>query len=66
MVIKVGERTDVYRSWDWQRSPMDKLYMVQWFSAYVDHMVNIGQTDPDFIFGLRITFLIKTLVKFLI
>jgi hypothetical protein len=55
--IKVGDRTDVYRSWDWQRSPDGQIvYGSNGFPAYVDHVVNIGHTDPDFIFGFNNSF----------
>jgi len=55
--IKVGERIDVMRNWDWQRSPDGQIvYGSNGFPAYVDHIVNIGHTDPDFIFGLHNSF----------
>lgn len=55
--IKVGERKDVYRNWDWQRSPDGQIvYGSNGFPAYVDHIVNIGKTDPDFIFGINNSF----------
>jgi len=51
--IKVGERTDVFRDWDWQRSPDGQIvYGSNGFPQYIDHQVNIGHTDPDFIFGI--------------
>jgi TonB-linked SusC/RagA family outer membrane protein len=51
--IKVGERTDVFRGWDWERSPDGQIvYGSNGFPQYIDHEVNIGHTDPDFIFGL--------------
>jgi TonB-linked SusC/RagA family outer membrane protein len=55
--IKVGERIDVMRDWDWQRSPDGQIvYGSNGFPAYIDHIVNIGLTDPDFIFGLNNSF----------
>jgi hypothetical protein len=55
--VKVGDRIDVYRNWDWQRSPDGQIvYGSNGFPAYVDHVVNIGLTDPDFIFGLNNSF----------
>lgn len=51
--IKVGERTDVLRDWDWQRSPDGQIvYGSNGFPQYIDHQINIGHTDPDFIFGI--------------
>jgi hypothetical protein len=51
--IKVGERTDVFRGWDWERSPDGQIvYGSNGFPQYINHEVNIGHTDPDFIFGL--------------
>jgi hypothetical protein len=51
--ITVGERTDVFRSWDWERSPDGQIvYTSNGFPSYINHEVNIGLTDPDFIFGI--------------
>lgn len=51
--IKVGERTDVFRDWDWERTPDGKVvYDNEGFPQYIDHVVNIGHTDADFIFGI--------------
>jgi len=51
--IKVGERTDVFRSWDWERSPDGQIvYGSNGFPQYIGHEVNMGHTDPDFIFGI--------------
>jgi hypothetical protein len=51
--VKVGERTDVYRSWDWERSPDGKIvYGSNGLPIYIDDVVNIGHTDPDYIFGI--------------
>jgi TonB-linked SusC/RagA family outer membrane protein len=51
--IKVGERTDVLRAWDWERSPDGQIvYGSNGFPQYIDHEVNIGHTDPDFVFGI--------------
>jgi TonB-linked SusC/RagA family outer membrane protein len=52
--IKVGERTDVFRGWDWERSPDGQIvYNSNGFPKYIDHEVNMGNTDPDFIFGVN-------------
>ena len=51
--IKVGERTDVFRDWTWQRSPDGQIvYGSNGFPQYIDHIVNIGHTNPDYIFGI--------------
>lgn len=51
--VKVGERTDIYRNWDWERSPEGEIvYGSNGFPQYIDHPVNIGKTDPDFVFGI--------------
>lgn len=58
--IKVGERTDVFRSWDWERSPDGQIvYFSNGFPKYIDHVVNMGHTDPDFIFGINNSFSYK-------
>jgi len=52
--IKVGERTDVFRDWDWERSPDGQIvYGSNGFPQFIDHVVNIGHTDPDYIFGIN-------------
>ena len=51
--VKVGERTDVYRDWDWERSPDGQIvYGSNGFPQYIDHVVNLGHTDPDCEFGI--------------
>jgi outer membrane receptor protein involved in Fe transport len=51
--IKVGERTDMFRGWDWERSTDGQIvYGSNGFPQYIDHEVNMGHTDPDFIFGI--------------
>ena len=51
--VKVGERTDIFRDWDWERSPEGAIvYGSNGYPQYIDHQVNIGRTDPDFIFGI--------------
>lgn len=51
--IKLGERRDVFRSWDWERSPDGQIvYGSNGFPQYIDHVINMGNTDPDFIFGI--------------
>jgi TonB-linked SusC/RagA family outer membrane protein len=51
--IKVGERTDVFRGWDWERTPDGQIvYGSNGFPQYIDHVINLGHTDPNFIFGI--------------
>lgn len=50
--IKVGERTDVYRSWGWERSPDGKIvYGSNGFPQYIDHVINLGTYNPDWEIG---------------
>ncbi|MBL7740928.1 MAG: SusC/RagA family TonB-linked outer membrane protein [Chitinophagaceae bacterium] len=51
--IKKGERVDIYRGWDWERSPEGQIvYNSNGTPKYINQLVNIGHTDPDFIAGL--------------
>jgi outer membrane receptor protein involved in Fe transport len=60
--IKVGERPDVFRSWDWERSPDGQIvYGSNGFPQFIDHVVNIGHEDPDYIFGITNNVLIRIL-----
>jgi len=50
--VKVGERTDVYRTWAWERSPDGQIvYGSNGFPQYIDHVVNLGHYNPDWEFG---------------
>lgn len=49
--VKVGERTDVYRGWAWQRSPDGKIVTVGGRPQYIDHPINLGYLDPDWVWG---------------
>ncbi len=52
--VKVGERTDVYRTRFWDRSPDGQIiYGSNGFPTKTDHAVNIGRTDPNYIFGIN-------------
>lgn len=52
--VKVGERIDVFRDWTWQRSPDGQIvHETNGFPNYIDHVVNLGHTDPDYIFGIN-------------
>jgi TonB-linked SusC/RagA family outer membrane protein len=60
--IKVGERTDVFRGWDWEKTPDGQIvYNSNGFPKYIDHEVNIGHNDPDYIFGITNNFTYKNL-----
>lgn len=50
--VKVGQRTDVYRTWAWERSPDGQIvYGSNGFPKYIDHVVNLGYYNPDWEFG---------------
>lgn len=50
--VKVGERTDVYRTWAWERSPDGEIvYGSNGFPQYINKVVNLGHTNPDWEFG---------------
>lgn len=58
--IKVGERTDVYRGWTWERSPDGQIvYGSNGFPQYIDHVVNLGTYNPDWEFGFINSFTYK-------
>ena len=50
--VKIGERTDVYRGWAWQRSPDGKIVTVGGRPQYIDHPINLGYLDPDWFWGI--------------
>lgn len=54
--VKVGERTDVYRGYVWQRSPDGQLVHEGGIPQYVNQVVNMGYTDPDWEFGVTNSF----------
>jgi TonB-linked SusC/RagA family outer membrane protein len=50
--VKIGERTDNYRTWGWERSPDGQIvYDGNGIPKYIDHIVNLGTYDPDWEFG---------------
>lgn len=50
--IKVGQRTDVYRTWAWERSPDGQIvYGSNGYPQYINHVVNLGYYNPDWEFG---------------
>jgi TonB-linked SusC/RagA family outer membrane protein len=52
--IKVGERTDVFRDWTWERSPDGQIvHASNGMPQYIDHVVNLGHTDPDYIYAVN-------------
>jgi TonB-linked SusC/RagA family outer membrane protein len=50
--VRVGGRADVLRGWGWQRSPEGKIVTIDGRPQYIDHVINLGTSDPDWIFGL--------------
>nr|WP_121271839.1 SusC/RagA family TonB-linked outer membrane protein [Pedobacter schmidteae] len=50
--IKVGERRDTYRGYVWQRSPDGQIVHEGGIPQYVNQVVNMGYTDPDWEFGV--------------
>ena len=50
--VRVGGRADILRGWGWQRSPEGKIVTVDGRPQYIDHVINLGTSDPDWIFGL--------------
>jgi len=51
--VKVGERTDQYRTWGWERSPDGQIvYGANGYPQYISHVVNLGTYNPDWEFGL--------------
>jgi TonB-linked SusC/RagA family outer membrane protein len=58
--IKIGERLDNFRDWTWERSPDGQIvYGSNGFPQYIDHQVNIGHNDADYIFGITNNFAYK-------
>ncbi len=50
--VKVGQRSDVYRTWAWERSPDGEIvYGSNGFPQYISHVVNLGYYNPDWEFG---------------
>ncbi|UKJ06813.1 SusC/RagA family TonB-linked outer membrane protein [Solitalea lacus] len=50
--VKLGERTDVYRGWAWERSPDGKIVMEGGLPKYINQAVNMGYTGHDWDFGI--------------
>jgi len=51
--VKIGERSDNYRSWGWERSPNGEIvYGSNGFPQYISHVVNLGTYDPNWEFGV--------------
>lgn len=50
--VKVGQRSDVYRTWGWERSPDGQIvYGSNGFPQYVNKVINLGYYNPDWEFG---------------
>lgn len=52
--VKVGDRTDTYRGWGWEKSPDGKVVYnaTTGMPKYIDHQVNLGFSGPDWVFGI--------------
>ncbi len=58
--IKVGERTDTYQGYAWQRSPDGKVvYDDNGNPQYINQQVNLGNTNEKWSFGLSNRFSYK-------
>lgn len=50
--VKIGQRTDIYRTWGWERSPDGQIvYGSNGFPQYISHVVNLGTYNPDWEMG---------------
>ncbi|GAA4781527.1 SusC/RagA family TonB-linked outer membrane protein [Olivibacter ginsenosidimutans] len=49
--VKVGERTDIYRGWAWQKSPDGQIVHENGIPQYINQEVNLGHTLPNWEFG---------------
>ncbi len=50
--VKVGERTDIYRGWTWERSPDGKIVYEGGLPKYINQVVNMGYTGHNWDFGI--------------
>ncbi len=50
--VEVGGREDIYRGWAWQRSPDGKIVTINGRPQYIDHVINLGYSDPDWVWGV--------------
>lgn len=51
--VKMGERSDVYSGYAWERSPDGEIvYDETGFPKYINQIVNLGYTNEDWSFGL--------------
>ncbi len=50
--VAIGDRADVYRGWAWQRSPDGKIITENGRPQYIDHVINLGYSDPNWIWGV--------------
>lgn len=59
--VKLGERTDVYRGYTWETSPDGQIvYGSNGLPQYINQLVNLGHTDPDWEFGFTNSFNYKS------
>lgn len=50
--VKLGDRTDVYRGWGWEKSPDGKIVHYKGLPQYINQLINLGYTQPDWEFGI--------------
>lgn len=54
--IRVGERKDTYRGWAWQRSADGQIVHENGIPQYINQVVNLGHSRPDWEFGFQNSF----------
>ncbi|MEN5193143.1 SusC/RagA family TonB-linked outer membrane protein [Sphingobacterium faecium] len=57
--VRVGERKDVYRGWAWQKSPDGQIVHENGIPQYINQVVNLGHTLPNWEFGFNNNFQYK-------
>jgi TonB-linked SusC/RagA family outer membrane protein len=50
--VKLGQRSDVLRGWKWQRSPEGLIIHRNGIPQYINQVVNLGYSNPDWEFGV--------------
>lgn len=54
--VRVGERKDAFRGWAWQRSADGQIVHENGIPQYINQVVNLGHTLPDWEFGFQNNF----------
>ncbi len=57
--VRVGERKDVFRGWAWQRSADGQIVHENGIPQYINQVVNLGHSSPDWEFGFQNNFQYK-------